>query len=210
MAFGLNFAPPTSPDRADQRSASSQLGPSQRALQVLSLHLPKILGSRAVSPRSLLAPEPMPAGPTSPEAAVTQNAIAASRGSAFGGGGAPSGVIDQLVGLLTSAPPPSGGGNAFAAAQPPASSGAPAPGPFTSGRTSVQLSSVGEDGQQSPESTIVDDNPFAGRLPGPGSDSYESPSSRIVDDNPFTNRLTTDELLRRFQIGAAAARRPGL
>jgi hypothetical protein len=51
-----------------------------QALQVLSLHLPRILGARAVSPSSLLAPQPGAASPISPDAAVLQSALQANRG----------------------------------------------------------------------------------------------------------------------------------
>jgi hypothetical protein len=52
-----------------------------QALQVLSLHLPRILGARAVSPSSLLAPQPGAASPISPDAAVLQSALQANRGA---------------------------------------------------------------------------------------------------------------------------------
>lgn len=97
--FGLSFAPPTTPDRREQASAAAQLGPTQRAIQVLSLHLPRILGARAIAPRSLLAPE-RPASPLSPEAALTQNAIQASGSPVLGGRA--SDIAGQLADLLTS------------------------------------------------------------------------------------------------------------
>lgn len=95
---GLSFMPPTTPDRREQASAAAQLGPTQRAIQVLSLHLPRILGARAISPFSLLTPDRPAAGPLSPEAALTQNAIKAS-GSPLAGGA--SDIASQLADLLT-------------------------------------------------------------------------------------------------------------
>lgn len=100
---GLSFAPPTSPDPREQRSTSAALGPTQRAIQVLSLHLPRILGSRAISPRSLLAPgeDGGGGGGASPESAVLQSAIRALQGrSAGAASGGPLGQGGDLSELL--------------------------------------------------------------------------------------------------------------
>jgi hypothetical protein len=75
---GLSFAPLSSDRRAQQQNTAA-LSPATQALQVLSLHLPRILGARAVSPSSLLAPQPGGASPVSPDAAVLQSALQAGR-----------------------------------------------------------------------------------------------------------------------------------
>ena len=81
QSVGLSFMPPTSADPMEQRATSSALGPSQRALQILSLRLPRILGNRAIAPSSLLTPKDT-AGPSgvSPESAVLQSALRAMTG----------------------------------------------------------------------------------------------------------------------------------
>lgn len=75
MTPGLTFAPTQATDPLEQQSAGAALGPAQRALQVLSFQLPRFLGSRAISPQSLLAPPDMPTGPGSPESAVLQTML---------------------------------------------------------------------------------------------------------------------------------------
>lgn len=75
---GLSFMPPTSGDPTDQRAAASALGPSQRALEYISLHLPRILGARKIAPASLLNATGAPAASgASPESAVLQSMMRA-------------------------------------------------------------------------------------------------------------------------------------
>jgi Wiskott-Aldrich syndrome protein len=97
---GLSFAPPASPDRRSQQQNAAALSPTQQALQVLSLHLPRILGARAISPSSLLTPQTGPAAPVSPDAAVLQSALQAGRA----GLGAPSSPLAPAPAALPAAP----------------------------------------------------------------------------------------------------------
>jgi DNA polymerase-3 subunit gamma/tau len=107
---GLSFAPPASPDRRSQQQNASALSPTQQALQVLSLHLPRILGARAISPSSLLTPQPGGASPVSPDAAVLQSALQAGPGAL----GAPT---SPLAPSVNTAPSPVNTGASPTAAQ---------------------------------------------------------------------------------------------
>lgn len=233
MAFGLSFAPPTTPDRREQASAAAQLGPTQRAIQVLSLHLPRILGARAISPFSLLTPDRPAAGPLSPEAALTQNAIKAS-GSPLAGGA--SDIASQLADLLTA----QNTGTAFdqfapktpdlAGARPiPTPPDQPAPsGPKivpTGGDTTPRIVVNNPDENTAPS---LDITPFGGRpfieepagsnIPGFGgpTETIAAPTGPNVYTAPGAesrlaggvnvNPLTVDEIRRRFSTLSALRR----
>lgn len=116
---GLSFAPSASPDRRAQRQNAAALGPMTQALQVLSLHLPRILGARAVSPSSLLAPQPGAASPISPDAAVLQSALQANRDAS---GMASSPLLPVTLPQPTATPR---AGAALPPAQPGVQTGAP-------------------------------------------------------------------------------------
>lgn len=51
-SFGLSFLP--SDDADSQKDASNQLSPTQRAIQVIGLKLPRVLGTRKIAPRELM------------------------------------------------------------------------------------------------------------------------------------------------------------
>jgi hypothetical protein len=112
---GLSFAPSASLDRRTQQQNRAALGSPAQALQVLSLHLPRILGARALSPASLLNPQPGGAPPVSPDAAVLQSALQAGRA----GMGAPSSPLAPSPNAV------SRGGVALPPAQPGLQTSAP-------------------------------------------------------------------------------------
>ena len=91
LDVGLTFAPQRSTDPRERATTSAALGPSERALQILSLHLPRILGARAVSPASLLTPSQAPAPSVSPESAVLQSALRSFLGQSAAPSPAPAG-----------------------------------------------------------------------------------------------------------------------
>lgn len=102
-AAGLTFGPPANGQDPAQKRASGALTPGSTAVDVLSMTLPKVLGSGAITPRSLLTPDPsaeMPGGSGwSPESAVLQSVMRTLPQFARGGGMAASPV--------PTAPPPS-------------------------------------------------------------------------------------------------------
>lgn len=50
---GLTFAP-TLGDSQDQKDTAAQLSPTQRAIQTISLRLPRVFGAKKISPRELM------------------------------------------------------------------------------------------------------------------------------------------------------------
>ncbi len=78
-AAGLTFGPPTQGQDPAQKRASGALTPGSKAVDVLSMTLPKVLGRGAITPRSLLTPDPSADTPGgsgwSPESAVLQSVM---------------------------------------------------------------------------------------------------------------------------------------
>ena len=80
MNFGLNFQPGVDRSPAEQQSTTTALGPGQRALKILAMHLPKMAGANV--PRGT-----SPQGPRglSPDAAVFQALVQSLQGAPPGG-----------------------------------------------------------------------------------------------------------------------------
>ena len=104
-SYGLEFGLPTmARDGRAQAAGASALGPSQQAVQILSLVLPKFLGARSLAPASLLAPAAGGPGAStvSPESAVLQTFL-----RSFMPTGGPSEAMATSLGEAPSAAPAS-------------------------------------------------------------------------------------------------------
>lgn len=82
MGMGLSFQPGAAQTQGDANAATSALGPGQRALKILALHLPQLAAARgAVGSTAPAAPK----GPMSPDQAVYEALVSSLGGAPVGG-----------------------------------------------------------------------------------------------------------------------------
>ena len=94
MAYGLSFQPSTDQIPAERRSTVSALGPGQRALKILAMHLPKMMGGLRAG-----APSAPGHGGMSPDQAVFQALVQSIQGAPLGGHPTTGPLVDTFANL---------------------------------------------------------------------------------------------------------------
>ena len=215
--FGIGFMPPAQ-RVPGQRPGEPALGPAQRAIQTLSLQLPRVLGARSIAPQSLLTPRQGGGGGLDPESAVLQTVLRTMAPS-LPSPAQPSPGATSVVGMPPMpqmAPPsplaPMSGASPLASAPAPASSPFAPQGPNTNEIEEFLAAILRRLVAPAPGPNIIpgvggpeEPGPIPGPPPmpppEPGPSVPEEPGSRFPEESayPLAAEGGMDALLRMFR-----------